>query len=114
MQGGKKLSSWNLFVKKVYKEGKAKNSNYEFKQALVDASNRKSEMGSSNKPMGSMKRNTRKSMAMAGGKSRRMAMAGGKSRRMAMAGGRSRHMAMAGGKTRRSMAMAGGKSRRRM
>ena len=95
MQGGKKLSSWNLFVKKVYKEGKAKNSNYEFKQALVDASKRKSEMGSSNKPMGSMKRNTRKSMAMAGGKSRRMAMAGGKSRG-------------------RSMAMAGGKSRRRM
>ena len=93
MQGGRKLSSWNLFVKKVYKEGKAKNSNYEFKQALVDASKRKSEMGSStkNKPMGSMKRNTRKSMAMAGGRSRQMAMAGG----------RSRHMAMAGGKTRR-------------
>ena len=119
MQGGKKLSSWNLFVKKVYKEGKAKNSNYEFKQALVDASKRKSEMGSSNKPMGSMKRNTRKSMAMAGGKSRRMAMAmaGGKTRRsMAMAGGKTRRsMAMAGGKSRgRSMAMAGGKSRRRM
>jgi hypothetical protein len=107
MQGGRKLSSWNLFVKKVYKEGKAKNSNYEFKQALVDASKRKSEMGSSNKPMGSMKRNTRKSMAMAGGKSRRMAMA--------MAGGKSRRMAMAGGKSRgRSMAMAGGKTRRRM
>ena len=93
MQGGRKLSSWNLFVKKVYKEGKAKNSNYEFKQALVDASKRKSEMGSSNKPMGSMKRNTRKSMAMAGGRSRHMAMAGGRSRH--------RSMAMAGGKTRR-------------
>ena len=92
MQGGKKLSSWNLFVKKVYKEGKAKNSNYEFKQALVDASKRKSEMGAmnassrKNKSMGKMKRNTRRGMAMA----------------------------MAGGKTRRSMAMAGGKSRRRM
>lgn len=97
MQGGRKLSSWNLFVKKVYKEGKAKNSNYEFKQALVDASKRKSEMGSStkNKPMGSMKRNTRKSMAMAGGRSRHMAMAGGRSRH--------RSMAMAGGKTRRRM-----------
>ncbi len=95
MQGGRKLSSWNLFVKKVYKEGKAKNSNYEFKQALVDASKRKSEMGSSPKSMGSMKKNTRKSMAMAGGKSR--------GRSMAMAGGKSR---------RRSMAMAGGKSRR--
>jgi len=89
MQGGKKLSSWNLFVKKVYKEGKAKNSNYEFKQALVDASKRKSEMGAmsassrKNKSMGKMKRNTRRGMAMAGGKSRRrnMAMAGGKTRR---------------------------------
>lgn len=97
MQGGKKLSSWNLLVKKVYKEGKAKNPNYKPKQAFIDASKRKSEMGS-------MKNKTRKSMAMAGGKSRHMAMAGG----------RSRHMAMAGGKTRgRSMAMAGGKSRRR-
>lgn len=89
MQGGRKLSSWNLFVKKVYKEGKAKNSNYEFKQALVDASKRKSEMGAmnassrKNKSMGKMKRNTRRGMAMAGGKSRRrsMAMAGGKTRR---------------------------------
>ena len=93
MQGGRKLSSWNLFVKKVYKEGKAKNSNYEFKQALVDASKRKSEMGAmsassrKNKSMGKMKRNTRRGMAMA--------MAGGKSRR--------RSMAMAGGKTRRRM-----------
>ena len=47
MQGGKrKLSQWNIFVKKIYREGKAKNSNYEFKQALADASKRKSEMGS--------------------------------------------------------------------
>jgi hypothetical protein len=34
-----------MFVKKIYEEGKAKNSNYEFKQALIDASKRKSEMG---------------------------------------------------------------------
>jgi len=48
MQGGKrKLSSWNLFVKKVYNEGKSKNSNYSFQEALKDASKRKSEMGSS-------------------------------------------------------------------
>lgn len=39
-------SAWNMFVKKIYEEGKAKDSNYEFKQALVDASKRKSEMGS--------------------------------------------------------------------
>jgi hypothetical protein len=39
-------SAWNMFVKKVYEEGKAKDSSYEFKQALVDASKRKSEMSS--------------------------------------------------------------------
>lgn len=44
MQGGRKLSPWNLFVKKVYHEGKAKDDSYEFKQALEDASERKSEM----------------------------------------------------------------------
>jgi len=45
MQGGRKLSSWNLFVKKIYKEGKSSDSNYSFKQALSDASKRKGEMG---------------------------------------------------------------------
>ena len=39
-------SAWNMFVKKIYEEGKAKDSSYEFKQALVDASKRKSEMSS--------------------------------------------------------------------
>jgi hypothetical protein len=39
-------SAWNMFVKKIYEEGKAKDSKYEFKQALVDASKRKGEMGS--------------------------------------------------------------------
>jgi alpha-D-ribose 1-methylphosphonate 5-triphosphate synthase subunit PhnG len=43
----KKLSSWNLFVKKIYAEGKAKNPNYKFKQALADASSRKGEMKNS-------------------------------------------------------------------
>jgi hypothetical protein len=47
MKGGKrKLSQWNIFVKKIYNEGKSKNANYEFRQALADASKRKSEMGS--------------------------------------------------------------------
>jgi hypothetical protein len=47
MKGGKRaLSSWNLFVKKVYKEGKSSDSNYQFKDALRDASKRKGEMGS--------------------------------------------------------------------
>jgi len=50
MKGGKtrKLSKWNLFVKKVYSEGKSSNKNYSFKQALSDASSRKSEMGNMN------------------------------------------------------------------
>jgi len=47
MKGGKRaLSPWNIFVKKVYHEGKTSNSNYEFKDALKDASKRKGEMGS--------------------------------------------------------------------
>ena len=67
MEGGKrKLSNWNLFVKKVYKEGKSKNANYQFKNALSDASKRKSEMGS-------MKHGKKRSASLAGGrrKSRR-------------------------------------------
>jgi hypothetical protein len=40
----RKLTDWNIFVKKIYEQGKTKNSNYEFKQALADASKRKSEM----------------------------------------------------------------------
>jgi hypothetical protein len=77
MQGGRKLSSWNIFVKKVYQEGKAKNKDYSFKQALTDASKRKGEMGSSTsmgtKKMRKMgkKSKSRRSMALAGGKSRR-------------------------------------------
>ena len=34
MKGGKrKLSSWNIFVSKIYKEGHSKNKNYNVKQA---------------------------------------------------------------------------------
>jgi hypothetical protein len=77
MQGGRKLSQWNIFVKKIYQEGHAKNKDYSFKQALSDASRRKGEMGSSTgmgtkkmKKMGK-KSKSRRSMALAGGKSRR-------------------------------------------
>jgi hypothetical protein len=89
MQGGRKLSSWNIFVKKIYQEGRAKNKEYSFKQALSDASRRKGEMGSS-KPvaMGTKKmRKSRKgrSMKLASKKNRKhslaLALAGGKSRR---------------------------------
>lgn len=58
-------SEWNLFVKKIYKEGKSKDSKYEFKQALIDASKRKSEMGSLHKSRKSSK------IALAGGKKKR-------------------------------------------
>ena len=80
MNGGRKLSAWNIFVKKVYQEGKRKNKNYSFKQALSDASKRKGEMGKSKKggAMATLSpanftggRTRRRSMAMAGGKSRR-------------------------------------------
>jgi hypothetical protein len=76
----RKLSEWNIFVKKIYAEGKAKNPNYEFKQALEDASKRKSEMKhhaskSSVKKSKTAKKSRKSrhaSMSMAGGrKSRR-------------------------------------------
>jgi hypothetical protein len=55
MKGGKRaLSPWNIFVKKIYREGKTTDSNYAFKDALKDASKRKGEMGSSS--MGSTKK----------------------------------------------------------
>jgi len=56
-------SAWNLFVKKIYHEGHNKDKSYSFKQALQDASKRKSEMGSSKSaPMGkSMSKRTKKS-----------------------------------------------------
>jgi hypothetical protein len=64
MKGGKRaLTPWNIFVKKVFREGKAKNSSYAFKDALRDASKRKGEMGSSSsetKKMGKSKNRRRK------------------------------------------------------
>ncbi len=49
------MSAWNDFVKKIYWENKKKNKNFQFKDALKEASRRKGEMGSSSsKPMKSM------------------------------------------------------------
>jgi hypothetical protein len=74
-------SAWNMFVKKIYQEGKAKDSSYEFKQALVDASKRKSEMGSTS----STKSHNKSHKKTRGKRSRRnknasvsMSMTGGK------------------------------------
>lgn len=75
-------SEWNKFVVKIFNEGRAKDPNYKFKQALVDASKRKSEMGKSSSDSSSKshtkmssKRHTRKSSRSSrkkhGGKSRR-------------------------------------------
>ena len=73
-------SEWNMFVKKIYEEGKSKNSNYEFKQALMDASKRKSEMGRAsasgvkskkNKSKRSKSRSRNLSASMSGGKKSR-------------------------------------------
>lgn len=62
MQGGRKASTWNLFVKKIYHEGHSKNANYSFKQALQDASKRKGEMSKSTPSnMVSTKKSTKKS-----------------------------------------------------
>jgi hypothetical protein len=80
MQGGRKLSSWNLFVKKIYREGKAKDSSYEFKQALADASKRKSEMKSvtsstSNKKSRKTKKSRKSRNSRKTRKSRKMSLA---------------------------------------
>jgi len=54
------MTAWNDFVKKIYHEGHDSNPNYQFKQALKDASKRKSEMGSASSGH-SGKKSTRKS-----------------------------------------------------
>jgi hypothetical protein len=67
-------SAWNMFVKKIYEEGKAKDSSYEFKQALVDASKRKGEMGSTTsavKKSKTAKRSRGRKVSKSMGKTRR-------------------------------------------
>jgi hypothetical protein len=49
------MTAWNDFVKKIYQEGHKANPNYQFKQALKDASKRKNEMGSSSAMSGTKK-----------------------------------------------------------
>jgi hypothetical protein len=75
-------SEWNMFVKKIYEEGKSKDSNYEFKQALIDASKRKSEMEQPS-ASGLKSKTAKKSRRKNRGKSKRMSasMAGGKKSR---------------------------------
>ena len=77
MNGGRKPSAWNMFVKKIYEEGHRKNSDYSFKQALTDASKRKGEMGSMKSATETKK--SRKTRHKSRGK--RSVAGGGKSRR---------------------------------
>lgn len=72
----RKLSDWNIFVKKVYTEGKAKNPNYEFKQALEDASKRKSEMKHSSSAASGVRTKTSKKSRKS--RSRSASLAGGR------------------------------------
>lgn len=69
------MTAWNDFVKKIYHEGHKANPNYQFKQALKDASKRKSEMGSSSS--GSNKKMSRKSCMKSCKKSCAKRMRGG-------------------------------------
>jgi hypothetical protein len=84
MQGGRKLSDWNIFVKKVYAEGKANDSSYEFKDALKHASSRKSEMSSMKSVTASGVKKTkksRKSKKSKNSRKRNIALSGGTRKR---------------------------------
>jgi len=76
-------SDWNMFVKKIYEEGKAKDPKYEFKQALVDASKRKSEIGTASGVKKSMKKSAKKRNI-----SRRRQASASMARSAALAGGK--------------------------
>ncbi len=64
------MTAWNDFVKKIYHEGHAKDPNYQFKNALKDASKRKGEMGSSG-TTGKTTKKSRKSRKKSGTRKRR-------------------------------------------
>lgn len=66
-------SKWNMFVKKIYEEGKAKNPDYDFKTALIDASKRKSEMGHSATASG-VKKHHKRNITSKRGRSRHASM----------------------------------------
>lgn len=63
-------TEWNMFVKKIYEEGKKKDHNYQFKNALKDASKRKSEMKHSSSASGLKKKRSHGRTAKRGGSRR--------------------------------------------
>jgi hypothetical protein len=67
------MTAWTDLVSKVFKEERAKNPAFQFKDALKLASKRKSEMGSSSSaaPSKSRKKRGKSKKSKKGGKSRR-------------------------------------------
>ena len=65
------MSAWNDFVKKIYWENKKKNKNFQFKDALKEASMRKDEMGSSSKSSEMGRGKSNKAMKMRNKKSKK-------------------------------------------
>jgi len=70
------MTAWTDFVSKVFKEERAKNPAFQFKDALKMASKRKSEMGSSSSssaaaPGKTMKKRGKSKKSKKRGKSRR-------------------------------------------
>jgi hypothetical protein len=69
------MTAWTDFVSKVFKEERAKNPSFQFKDALKMASKRKSEMGSSSSaaaaPGKTNKRRGKSKKSKKRGKSRR-------------------------------------------
>lgn len=65
------MSAWNDFVKKIYHEGHNLDSRYSFKQALKDASKRKSEMESMVMGKSKKMKKSHKSKSKLGKKSRK-------------------------------------------
>jgi hypothetical protein len=59
------MSAWTSFVKKIFMEGKKKNPAFQFKDAMKEASKRKSEMGATTKKARTSKKGGKR------GKSRR-------------------------------------------
>ena len=66
------MTAWHDFVKKIYHENHNKDSNYSFKQAMQDASERKGEMNtSSSNPFPKRTKKMRKSKSSKSMKSRK-------------------------------------------
>ncbi len=71
------MTAWTNFVKKIFAEGRKKNPAFQFKDAMKEASKRKSEMGSSSAPSSKSSAKSRK-----GGKSRKRGKRGKSRKRM--------------------------------